>query len=339
MMAALSWSRPKPEPRAITLLVLLSLSAVALLWLALSLGALSVTATDIWLALQGRGTPMLHTVIVQWRLPRALMALLCGLALGISGAVFQSLLRNPMGSPDVIGFNTGAYTGALVTVILLKGSDLAMAAGSLVGGCLTALVIFALAWQQGISRLRLIIVGIAVSAMLTALNIWLLMSSTQESALTAALWSAGSLNGITWSKAWPVMIPCLLLAALCCSGQRPLRQLELGDDLAHASGVAVQKTRLLLMLAGVALAAIATAMTGPIPFVALAAPQIAQRLGRSPSPSLISAGLTGAVLLVSADLVAQHALDGIQLPVGVVTTSLGGLYLLVLLLDGNRNRS
>lgn len=306
---------------------------------ALMLGTLQLGPTEIWDALWQQGNPMYQTVILQWRLPRLLMAMVVGMSLAIAGGVFQSLLRNPMGSPDVIGFNTGAWSGVLLTVVLWHGSEWMLAAGALLGGSLTAALIFALAWQGGLSRLRLIIIGIAVSALLNALNIWLMMSTTLDSAMTAVLWSIGSLNGMTWQKCLPVMaglLPCLLG---CLAGERPLQQMTLGDDIARASGVRVQPIRLGLMLAATALTAIATSMTGPIPFIALAAPHIASRLTPGSAPTLFNIGLTGAALVLAADLLAQHALPGTQLPVGVVSVCLGGLYLLYLLVHEVRTSS
>lgn len=325
-------ARRLPHLAACSLLALGLLLLAAGLWL----GTLRLSAQQIWDALWLQGVPMHQTVILQWRLPRLLMAILVGMALAVAGGIFQSLLRNPMGSPDVIGFNTGAWSGVLVTVVVLHGGEMAMAFGSLLGGTLTAALIFALSWQNGLSRLRLILIGIAVSAILSALNVWLMMSATLDSAMTAVLWSLGSLNGMTWQKCLPVMagvLPCLLL---CLAGQPPLRQLELGDDTAAATGVRVQPVRVLLMLAATALTAIATTMTGPIPFIALAAPAITARLTGQPSPALWLIGLTGAVLLLAADLLAQHALPGTQLPVGILSVSLGGGYLLLLLLRQTR---
>ena len=304
----------------------------------LTKGMLPLTLQQVLQALQGDGSLTLQTVVTQWRLPRAVMAMVTGAALGISGAIFQSLLRNPLGSPDVIGFNTGAYTGALVTVILLNGSYLQMAMGSLLGGCLTAVLIYLLAWQNGVARFRLIIVGIAVSAILNALNIWLMMSATQESAMSAALWSVGSLNGITWAKSLPTGIICFVFMLVCLAFARPMQILEMGDDLAQAMGVNPDRTRAVLMLAATALTAAATAITGPISFIALAAPQIAQRLTQGASLSLICAAAMGSLLLLTADFVAQHLFMPTQLPVGIITISIGGIYLIALLLREARKQ-
>ena len=319
----------------LTTLVLCCLGAMLALF-SLTLGSYPVSALQIWQTLTGDAVPLLHTVLIDWRLPRVFMALCTGAALGMSGAIFQSLLRNPLGSPDVIGFNTGAYTGALITVILLKGSYLQMAFGSILGGCLTALLIYALAWQNGVARFRLIIVGIAVSASLHGVNVWLMMSSTLESAMTAAFWSTGSLNGMTWEKALPPSALCLLLMIFCLGLTRPMQLMEMGDELAQSLGIRVNKTRALLTISATALTAAATAMTGPVAFIALSAPPIAQRLTKAPVLSPLAAAATGGLLLLSADMLAQHAIPNIQLPVGIITVSLGGLYLVGLLVRETR---
>lgn len=322
--------------RALWVNLSLLLVCIALLTLAVSLGTLPLSAVTVWQALAHHGDAGTVTVVTQWRAPRAIMALLCGACLGISGAIFQSLTRNPLGSPDVVGFNTGAYTGALVTIIVLHGSYYQIAGGAMLGGLATALLVYLLAWRQGISGFRLIIVGIAVSAVLSAFNTWLMITGALETVMSAALWGAGSLNGMTWAKAMPALLvmPLTVLATLLLA--RRLQLLEMGDDSARALGVNAQASRLWLMLCGIVLIAVVTASAGPVSFIALAAPQIARRLTRASTMPLCAAALVGSVLLLAADIVAQHLFTGRQLPVGSVTVSIGGLYLIGLLIRESR---
>lgn len=315
---------------------LLFLGCLVLAGVALQTGTLALSAGEVVRALQGEGPQRLTMVVVTWRLPRVVMALVVGAALGMSGAVFQSLVRNPLGSPDVIGFNTGAYTGALVTLTLLGGGHVEVAGGALAGGLLTAAMVYVLAWRRGVHGLRLILVGIAVSAMLGAFNTWLMLSASLESAMSAALWGAGSLNGITWGKGLPTMVVCGAAMVLTLALNRRMQLLEMGDDTALALGVPAERTRLGLMVLGVALTAAATAATGPVAFIALAAPQIARRLAPGPGTAPLCAAWVGALLLLLADMVAQHVFAPRQLPVGVVTVSLGGIYLVWLLFRPNR---
>ncbi|MBX9296553.1 iron-enterobactin ABC transporter permease [Chromobacterium piscinae] len=312
--------------------LLLMAACAALALMSLRAGALHLSLEQVWNALQGRGSRLEVAVVQQWRLPRVAMALAIGAALGMSGAIFQSLLRNPLGSPDVVGFNTGAYTGALLVITTIGGSHFQIAGGALAGGLASAALVYLLAWKRGAHGLRLIIVGIAVSAMLSALNSWLMINASLESAMSAAIWGAGTLNGMTWSKGLPSALFCLL-AMLAAMALKPrMRLLEMGDDCASALGVPAERARLMLMGLGVALIASATAAAGPISFIALAAPQIAQRLQRARATSPLTAAWTGALLLLAADYAAQHLFYPRQLPVGVVTICIGGLYLLWLLL-------
>lgn len=327
------------ERRALWVGALLALSCLLLAGLALQLGRLPLNSEQIVRALLGSGSAQDIMVIQQWRLPRVLLALVAGAALGMSGAIFQSLVRNPLGSPDLIGFNTGAYSGALLVIVLGQGNYWQIAGGAMAGGLACAALVYLLAWRRGIHGFRLIIVGIAVSAMLSALNTWLSLVASLEAAISAALWGAGSLNGMTWAKGLPAALCCLLLMALALPGSRPLQLLEMGDDSASALGINVERTRLLMMTLGVLLTAATTAACGPIAFIALAAPQLAQRLCRSRTSHLLCSAWLGAALLLAADMLAQHLFAPRQLPVGVVTVSLGGFYLIWLLLQPSRRAS
>ncbi|AFI91935.1 iron chelate uptake ABC transporter family permease subunit [Pectobacterium parmentieri] len=319
-------------PRHIVLInSLLLLLCLLLFALAVSLGALQLPPLDIWRIFMG--SPSVGaTVITEWRAPRALSALLLGAGLGVSGAIFQSISRNPLGSPDIIGFNTGAYTGALIVIILLQGNGYEIASGAMLGGIATAALVYLLIWRKGITGFRLILIGIAISAMLSAFNTWLIVTGSLENAMTAALWGTGSLNGVTWMKAQPaiILIPLTIIGTLLLRTR--LKLLEMGDDSARSLGVNAEASRLWLMLFGILLTAVVTAVAGPISFIALAAPQIARRLTRASATPLFSAGTIGAVLLLSADIIAQHAFATIQLPVGAVTVSIGGVYLIWLLI-------
>jgi len=328
----LTWSRQW----FIALILLFICLALAIY--ALGTGTLSLSATQVIDALRGEGPRNLSVIVNQWRLPRVSMALIIGAALGVSGAIFQSLMRNPLGSPDVIGFNSGAYSGVLIALVLFNSGIGGITTGAMVGGIFTAAIVYLLAWRNGVETFRLIIVGIAVRALFMAGNTWLLISASLESALSAGLWNAGSLNGITWAKSTPVvgLIIAALLMALLLS--RRMKLLEMGDDTACALGVAVEPSRLLLMLAGVALTAAATAVAGPISFIALVAPQIARRLCPNQSQPLILAALCGALLLLAADVIAQRVFLPYQLPVGVLTVSLGGIYLIGLLVRESRRK-
>lgn len=316
----------------------LILGAIALVWWSLAGGTIPLSGQQLYGVLTGSAPRNVQLVVVEWRLPRIALALLIGAALGISGAIFQSLLRNPLGSPDVMGFNAGAWSGVLVAMVFFDQQSTAVAMAAMAGGILSALVVWSFAWRGGIDTFRLIIIGIGVRAMLLGINTWLLLHASLETAISAGLWNAGSLNGLTWGKAFPSapLIIVTLLAVILLA--RRLRMLEMGDDSACALGVAVERSRLLLMLVAVILTAAATALAGPISFVALVAPHIARRLSGTVRYGLVQAALCGAVLLLAADLCAQRLFLPYQLPVGVITVSLGGIYLIVLLIQESRKR-
>ena len=258
-----------------------------------------------------------------------LFAVLCGAALALAGGIFQSLTRNPLGSPDIIGFGVGAQFGVtLMMVVLELNTYMFKAVGALVGGLITALLVYVLAHRNTLSSFRLIIVGIGVSAGLGSLTSWILISVSVEKAMMAATWGAGSLASLGFDQ----LVPAAIVVAGVSPATRPLNRtlpvLAMGDDAATALGVSPGRTRLAAMVFGVALVALVTAAAGPISFIALAAPQISQRLTRSNTPmGTVPVMLTGAALVVVSDTLAQL----VSVPVGVVTVSVGGIYLAWLL--------
>ncbi|PQZ98160.1 iron ABC transporter permease [Arthrobacter sp. MYb224] len=311
--------------------IFIALGLVLALW-ALATGEITFSATELLRALLGTGSSSSELVVLSWRLPRVVMALALGAALGISGAIFQSLTRNPLGSPDIIGFNTGAYTGALAVIFLAGGGYFQIAAGALLGGLLTAALVYLLAYRRGSQGFRLIIVGIAFSAILASLNTWLILRAGLEEAMSAAVWGAGSLNAMGWEHAQPALLAVTVFFIAAAMLAPRMHMLEMGDDAASALGIRVEPARLLLMVVGVGFTALATAAAGPISFIALAAPQVARHLTRSAGVRMGSSAILGAVLLLFSDLMAQRLVPETALPVGVVTVSVGGIYLIWLLL-------
>lgn len=320
--------------RALVVAAVLLALTLAVLIAALSLGSFVFSPADVAAALLGEeGTA--RTVVVGWRAPRAIAAIVFGAALAVSGAIFQSLTRNPLASPDLIGFSAGSFTGAFVVMLVVGGTYLQVAAGAVVGGLLAAVAVYLLADAGGLQGFRLIIVGIGVSAMLGAVNAWLMLVSAQERALQAAFWGAGSLSTIGWPQLGLSLLFVTLLLGAASAISRNLRQLELGDDAATALGVRTRTVWLQAVLIGVGLTAVVTAAAGPIAFIALAAPQIARRLTRTPGTTLTASALLGALLLSVADVIAQHAFPH-SLPVGIVTVVIGGAYLAWMLVRERR---
>lgn len=317
--------------RAVVVVTTLVVSSGIVAILAVGLGKYAVSPGDVLRVLVGTNSSFDRVVVLQWRMPRMVMALLVGAALGVSGAIFQALTRNSLGSPDIIGINSGAYTGALAVLATIGAGYYAVAAGALLGGLLTAVVVYLLSYRNGVAGYRLIVVGIAVSAVLSSVNQWIVIKLDFHTAVTASVWQQGTLNGLSWTQVVPMSV-CLvvLTAALAAMGPR-LPVLQMGDDAAGALGVRPEPARLGYLVIGVGLVALACAAAGPITFVALAAPQIARRLTASPGVGLGPSAAMGALLLLLSDLLAQQLFAGSELPVGAVTAALGGAYLVYLL--------
>jgi iron complex transport system permease protein len=332
MSARASW-------RAVVVVVALTVAAFVVAVIAVGMGKYTVAPMDVLRVLVGADTSFNRVVVLEWRMPRMLMAVLIGAALGISGAIFQALTRNALGSPDIIGVNSGAYTGALVVIAGTGGGYYAIAAGALIGGLVTAAAVYALAYRNGLAGYRLIVVGIAISAMVNSVNQWIVIKLDYHTAVTASVWQQGTLNGLTWTQVLP-MTACLAVVtgALLTLGPR-LPVLQMGDDAAGGLGLRPDRTRVAYLVVGVGLVAVACAAAGPIAFVALAAPQIARRLTASPGVALVPSAATGALLLLVSDVIAAQLFPGNELPVGAVTVCLGGAYLVYLLITQARQRT
>ncbi|MFI2201004.1 FecCD family ABC transporter permease [Streptomyces sp. NPDC020192] len=324
------------DPRALIVVVLLLVAACAAGVALIGTGDARIPAADVLRTLAGNGTAYQDFIVNELRLPRVLVGLLVGASLGLGGALFQSVSRNPLGSPDVLGLSQGSTAGALVVIVLMSGTSAQVTFGALTGGLVTGLAIYLLAWKQGVHGYRLVLVGIGVSAIATAVNGYLLTKADLVDAARAVVWMTGSLGGRDWDQVWPLLALCAVLVPVVLAHARGLRMMEMGDDVANALGVRVQRVRLVLMVSSVLLTAAATAAAGPVSFVALTAPQLARRLTRSPGPNLVPSLCMGAALLVGADWASQRLFGADQLPVGVVTGVLGGGYLLWLLVTERR---
>ena len=325
------------RPRALAAGGICLAAALVLAVFAIGSGEYPMSPADVVRTLTGQGNPADAFIVNELRLPRVVTALLVGAALALGGAVFQAVVRNPLGSPDVLGFTNGAATGALTAIVVGGGGAAALAGGAVIGGLVTGVLVYALAWRQGVHGYRLVLVGIGFAAILTGINGYLLTRAQITEAGRAVLWMTGSLNGRGWGDVMPLVGAMVVLVPLVMLGcARALRMMEMGDDAAYALGVRVERVRMTLLAAAVLLVSLAAAAAGPVAFVALTAPQLARRLTRSPGPNLLSSMCMGSVLLVAADLTGQRLFGGHELPVGVITGVLGGGYLVWLLATERR---
>lgn len=307
---------------------------------AMGVGDYPLSPGQVLRALVGEGERFPTMVVRQWRLPVAIAAVVFGALLGLGGAIFQSLTRNPLGSPDIIGFDAGSYT-AVVIVILVVGSThyWTIAAASIGGGLVTAAAVYLLSWRKGVQGFRLIVVGIGVSALLGSVNSYLITRADVEDAMVVGFWSAGSLQRVTWASLVPSAALAVVLFAASGVLSRPMRYLELGDDAATTLGFRVQPLRLALMVIGVAAVALVTAAAGPIGFIALIAPQLSRRLTRSAGVGLAASACMGAALLALAHVCALLITVSYRtVPVGLLTVCIGGCYMVWLLIRETRGR-
>ncbi|MEN4946415.1 iron chelate uptake ABC transporter family permease subunit [Pseudomonas proteolytica] len=319
------------EPRGLMVCAALTILALLLAAVLLGTGTLTLGPAELWAALSSdQAEPTAQRILYRIRLPRVLTAMLVGAALGLAGALFQSIARNPLGSPDIIGFTTGSASGAIVQIILFDAGPLATALAAVVAGLITAFLVMGL--SRGRGSQGLVLVGIGVGATLSGLNNLLLVSANLDQAMFAQMWLAGSLNTRTWDHVLPALLGLALALPVALFHSRRASLLEMGEATAGALGVIPARTRRVLVLAAVALTAIATASAGPIAFIALAAPQLARRLARPAGLALLPAALMGALLLMLADLLSQRFAAFAHLPIGLVAGVMGGTYLLWFLL-------
>lgn len=314
--------------RAALCQAVLAAGCVVLALGSLTLGTVQLTPAQVLRALIGDGDPAL-LLLVEWRTPRIGAALCAGAALGLAGALFQTLLRNPLGSPDVIGFDAGAFGGALLALLAGLAAPL-VGIAALGGGLGAGLLVYLAAGGLRAERTRLILIGIAVGAAFTALADWLIFVAPLDIALVAASWKQGALSSADSRRLMAGALAIALLLPLGLACRRLVRVLELGDDKARSLGVPADTARFSLALIGLGLTASATFIAGPIGFVALIAPQAARRLVGSPGLPLASSAVFGAFFLLASDTLARIAFAPRSLPVGSVTACLGGAYLVLL---------
>jgi iron complex transport system permease protein len=305
---------------------------------ALLIGAAGLTPGQAIAGAVGLGDKGDVFIIQKLRLPRIEAAVVVGAAFGLAGALFQSTLRNPLASPDILGISSGASLGAVTGLLALGMSGVALSGLAFTGAGLVALAIWLLAWRKGLHSIRFVLVGVGFAYLCSSLVAWAMARAEENEAAGVLIWTVGSVSDIRGEQLTLVAAGTLVLAVVVALVARTQGPLSLGDDNARALGVHVDAARIGTLLLAVALVALATSAAGPIAFVALVAPAIARRLVNDGGAALVASAATGAALTLVADVVGQHALLGVAAPVGIVTGLVGAPYLLWLLAT-NEKRS
>lgn len=330
--------RRQRQRRYMFVTVFLTILASVLCCAMLMLGNTYYPAREVLNALFGEPQGGADFAINTIRLPRMLAGLFAGFALGLAGNTFQTMLRNPLANPDVLGITSGSSAAALFCILILQTSNTVVSIASVIAGLVTVVLIYVFSKGRTFSVGRLILVGIGIQAMLSAVISYLLMIGAQEDLATALRWLSGSLNGSQMSAILPLIITVLVCAPVVILLGKHLSLLELGEQAASSLGLNTDKTRMLLILASVCMIALATATTGPIAFVAFLSGPIAKRLVGVGYSNALPAGLVGMNLVLAADLIGQFAFVT-RFPVGIITGLLGAPFLLYLLIRMNRKGS
>lgn len=309
-------------------------------------GEFPLSPLKVMTALLGAGEEFNRTIVVDFRLPRIVMALFVGMALAVSGAILQGITKNPLASPDLIGITAGASFSVVLFLSLFSDENNSLTVSiqwlplfAFLGATITALIVFLLSWKNGLAPFRLLLIGIAVSAFMQAgTTVWMLMGPIYR-ASQATIWTTGSIYGANWSQIYVLVPWALLLIGVSFLLQRQMNVLELGDDIAKGVGSKVQRNRLVLLLVSTGLTGVAVAFAGGIGFVGLLAPHIARRIvgPRFQSMAMFSAGI-GALLVLIADLIGRVAFAPMEVPAGVWTAAVGAPYFIFLLMT-QRQRS
>lgn len=336
MIEFIKIGRRKRQFRFVLVSSILALLAIVLCCGMLMLGNTIYPASDVVRALKGEQIQGVSFAINTIRLPRMLAGLFSGFAFGLAGSVFQTMLRNPLANPNIIGITSGSSAAAVFSIVVLQAGGATTSALSVAGGLVTVLIIYTLTRSKGYSGGRLILVGIGLQAMLNALVSWLLLISSETNVPAALRWLSGSLNGSQMNGLVPIISATLILTPVIIYYGRHLSMLELGEESALSLGVHTDRTRVILIISSVLLVAMATAATGPIAFVSFLAGPISKRLVSGGGSHTVPAGLFGAVLVLAADLFGQFAFET-RFPVGVITGILGAPYLIFLLIKMNNS--
>ncbi|MCG3417724.1 FecCD family ABC transporter permease [Oceanobacillus jordanicus] len=330
-----------PTKRAWLVAVSLFIAILLTLIISLNLGVMQISPVDVWKTLTGNGTSQSSLVLFDFRLPRMVIALLIGAGMAVSGAILQSVTQNELADPGIIGINAGAGFAVVLSIYLFQSGTITastasiflLPAAALIGSVVAATLIYAISWKNGVSPIRLILVGIGINAAFSALIIVFQLKMDPNDFTRATVWLSGNISGTDWTYVYALLPWILILLPYTFLKANTLNTMNLGDDIAKGLGTRVERERMLLLLAAVALAGSSVAVGGGIAFLGLVTPHLVKKLvGTRHQAILPITALMGGFLLLVADTVGRNILSPSEIPVGLVVSVIGGIYFIYLLI-------
>ncbi|MDF0728073.1 iron ABC transporter permease [Cytobacillus sp. S13-E01] len=327
------------DKRSVTVFSVLFALVILLFLISTGMGEMKIDPITVVKVLFGYGEQMETLVVKSFRLPRIIIALLVGISLAVAGSILQGIIRNPLASPDIIGLTGGAAVAVVAFLAFFSDANNSltvsikwMPVAAFIGATIVAILVYLLAWKNGVSPIRLVLIGIGVSALMQAFTTMFMIMGPIYRASQANIWITGTVYGSTWQNVAVLTPVVIILVTISIISARNLNVQELGDEVATGVGSAVQKQRLILLLASTALTGSAVAFAGGIGFVGLMAPHIARKLVGSAFGALIpTAALVGGLLVLLADLIGRTLFSPLEVPAGVFTAAIGAPYFIYLL--------
>lgn len=327
--------------KIISVSMILLLAIIAVFLVSLNMGTMKIPLAEVVKAFNGTGSEQNYTVLMHFRLPRMVIAILIGAGIAVSGAILQSVSRNALADPGILGINSGAGLAVVLYIFYFQGSSFSsgiwsvyiMPFAALVGAFLAAFLIYSLAWKQGVTPIRLVLVGIGINAAFGALIIVFQLMMDPNNFMQATIWLSGSIWGASWEYVVAILPWILLLIPWAVYKSQNLNVLNLGDHTAAGLGVTVERERRTLLLISVALAGACVAVGGGIAFLGLVAPHLARKLvGPRHQGMLPVSALLGSLVLLVADMIGKNLMAPSEIPVGLVVSCLGAPYFIYLLI-------
>ncbi|MFQ3544618.1 iron ABC transporter permease [Halobacillus rhizosphaerae] len=324
-----------------TMVIGLIIAIIVTMLVSLNLGVMHISPSEVFQTMTGNGSSQSHMVLFSFRLPRMFIALLIGAGMAVSGAILQSVTQNGLADPGIIGINAGAGFSVVLYIFFFQGAVSAVSdfsvfllpIASLLGSSVAAILIYAISWRNGISPMRLVLVGIGINSAFAALIIIFQLKMDPKDFLRATVWLSGNISGTDWTYVLALLPWILILIPMAIMKAGTLNSLHLGDDIAAGLGAHVEKERRILLFIAVALAGASVSVGGGIAFVGLVVPHLARRIVGPMHGALIPiTAMMGALLLLLADTIGRNILSPSEIPVGLVVSVVGGSYFIYLLM-------